>query len=62
MEKEEKIKGILKDFKEGLTITTIVDKSNFSRSTVRTILARLEGGNKVKIRQVGMAKLYSLVK
>ena len=60
MKKEEKIKFVLKQNPFGMTITSIVEKSAFSRSTVRTILAKLEGGDKVNIRKIGMAKLYSL--
>jgi predicted transcriptional regulator len=60
MTNEEQIIILLKKEKDGLTITEIVNKSNFSRSTIRTILAKLEGGNKVKIKHIGMAKVYSL--
>lgn len=61
MEKKEVIvKNILKKNLGGVTITAIVENSGFSRSTVRTILAKLEGGKKVNIREVGMAKLYTL--
>ncbi len=45
---------------EGLTITEIVEKTGKPRSFVRTQLAKLEGGNKVVIRNVGMAKIYKL--
>ena len=54
-----RIVSILKD-KSGLTITEIVDLSKLSRSSVRTSLAKLEGGNKVDLRNIGMAKVYSL--
>lgn len=60
--KEEKIIKLLDKNPMGLTITDIVGMSKFSRSTVRTILARLEGARKVIIKRVGMAKLYSLKK
>lgn len=42
----------------GLTITEIVRVSKMPRSAVRTALAKLEGAEKVRIREVGMAKLY----
>ena len=45
-----------------LTITEIVDKTKFSRSAIRTALAKLEGAGKVYIRKIGMAKVYSLNK
>lgn len=61
MEKEEKIFDFIKK-SEGLTITEIVELSRFSRSTVRTILAKLEGASKVKIKNIGMAKVYSINK
>lgn len=51
---------LLQKNKEGLTITQIVEKSNHSRSKVRTILAYLEGSKKTKFRQIGMAKVYQL--
>jgi len=47
---------------DDLTITDIVRKSKFSRATARIALAKLEGADKVFIRKVGMAKLYSLRK
>ena len=43
----------------GLTITEIVEKIPFSRSAIRTALAKLEGAKKVSIRKVGMAKVYA---
>lgn len=43
-----------------MSITELVVASNFSRSAIRTALARLEGAGKVSFRQVGMAKLYSV--
>ena len=60
MENEIKIKNLLKKNKDGLTINEIVDNSDFSRSTIRTILAKLEGGESVQIRKIGMAKVYQL--
>jgi predicted transcriptional regulator len=44
----------------GLTITEIVDKVEFNRSAVRIALAKLDGARKVKIRKIGMAKVYTL--
>ena len=55
-----KIISILKNNSYGLTITEIVGKTNLSRSAVRTVLAKFEGGNKVLVRKIGMAKVYSI--
>ena len=60
MEKEGKIKLILKKSHKGLTITDIVKKSEFSRSTVINVLSKLEGAGKISFRKIGMAKIYSL--
>lgn len=46
----------------GLTITDLVNKLKISRSTIRTALANLEGAKLVSIRNVGMAKLYTIFK
>ncbi len=58
----DKITYILKNNSEGLTITDIVDKTNLSRSAIRTALSKLEGGNRVSIKKIGMAKVYTLNK
>ena len=57
-----KIVSILKNNSGGLTITEIVNKTNLGRSAVRTTLAQLDGGNKVSIKKIGMAKVYSFKK
>ena len=57
---EKKIVSVLKKNSQGLTITDIVNLSNLSRSTVRTILAKFEGAKKVVIRSFGNAKVYNL--
>ena len=62
MEKEGEVKLILKKASRGLTITDIVNKSKFSRSTVLNVLSRLEGACKISFRKIGMAKIYSLNK
>ena len=59
--KTSKIVEILKKNSDsGLTITELVKVSKFSRHTVITSLAKLEGAGKVSIRKIGMAKIYSL--
>lgn len=45
---------------KGLTITELVKESKLSRSAIRTTLSRLEGADKVHVRKIGMAKVYSL--
>ncbi len=57
---EQRILLILKRNKKGLTITELVNHSKLSRSQVRTLLARLEGANKILFRKIGMAKVYYL--
>lgn len=57
--KEDEVADIIRGRKNfGLSITDLVNLSGLSRSAVRIILARLEGARKVKIRNVGMAKIY----
>jgi len=59
---EEKILRILGSSPNGLTITEVVKLSRLPRSVVRILLARLEGAEKVSFRNVGMAKIYCVVK
>jgi len=62
MKKEDKILRILERESDGMTITELVKKSKLSRSTIRTSLAKFDGGGKVVIRKIGMAKVYVLKK
>ena len=55
----DKVAFILKN-SDGLTITELVKKTKLNRSSIRTALAKLDGAEKVIIRKVGMAKVYSL--
>ena len=57
---EDEILKMLKRFGEGLTITELVNKTNLNRSAIRTVLAKLDGADKVSIKKIGMAKVYSL--
>ena len=57
---EKSIIGFLRKNEDGLTITELVSLSKLSRSTVRVVLARLEGGDKISFREIGMAKVYHL--
>lgn len=52
---------IISVLKKELSISDIVAVSKLSRSLVRTMLARLEGAEKVSFRKIGNAKVYSLV-
>ena len=54
-------KIVFKLRKDGsLTITDLVNRTKLSRSAIRTALAKLDGAEKVSIKKIGMAKLYSL--
>jgi len=61
-EEEAVISMLRKHGDGGLTITDLVKISGLSRSTVRTILAKLDGAGKISFRKIGMAKLYSVKK
>jgi DNA-binding transcriptional ArsR family regulator len=56
-----KVEKTLKN-SDGLTITEIVKKTKLNRSAIRTALAKLDGAEKVIVRKIGMAKIYSLNK
>jgi len=55
----DEVSSVLKD-SNGLTITDIVKKTKLNRSAIRIALAKLDGADKVSIREIGMAKVYSL--
>ncbi|MGV8150851.1 MAG: immunoglobulin-like domain-containing protein [Candidatus Woesearchaeota archaeon] len=57
---EKIISEILAEHTIGASITDIEKISGISRSTIRTSLARLEGANLIKLRKIGMAKVYTL--
>jgi len=46
----------------GMTITDFVNKLNISKSAIRTSLAKLDDAEKVSIKKIGMAKVYTLKK
>lgn len=54
----EKIIKELKQNPNGFTISELSKKFNVSRQTIANCFAFLEGAEKVKIRQVGMARIY----
>jgi len=53
---------LLKKDNRGITITDLVKKTGFSRSTIIQRLALLQGAKKLIIRQVSGAKLHYLKK
>ena len=62
MDNKEKIIKELKKNPNGLTVSELSKRLNISRQTVSNCFAFLEGAEKVKIRKVGMAKIYFWVK
>jgi len=54
----EKIIRELKKNPDGFTVSELSKKLILSRQTISNCFAFLEGAEKVKIRQVGMAKVY----
>ncbi len=54
----DKIKNELKKTSEGYTVSELAKKLKISRQTVANCFAYFEGAKKVKIRKVGMAKIY----
>jgi len=57
----DKVYSVLKN-SDGMTITEIVRKTKLNRSSVRTALAKLDGAEKVRVKKIGMAKVYCLKK
>ena len=57
---ENNIIALLNENESGLTITDLAKKTNKNRHNIRLILAKLEGAKKIKIRQIGMAKVHTL--
>jgi len=52
---------IIREFRKnpnGFTVSELSKKLRISRQTVANVFAFLEGAEKVKIRQAGMAKIY----
>lgn len=54
----EKIIKELKKNPEGFTVSELSKKIGISRQTVSNCFAFLEGAEKIKTRQTGMAKIY----
>jgi predicted transcriptional regulator len=55
---QEKIIKELKENSRGFTASELSNRLGVSRSTVTNYFAFLEGAEKVKTRQTGMAKIY----
>ncbi len=51
---------LLKKKTDGLTIVEIAKELKISRNTAAVALAELKGADKIRVRQVGMAKLHYL--
>jgi DNA-binding transcriptional regulator GbsR (MarR family) len=58
--KKELVENLLKKNTEGLTIEEISEKLEMSRNTISIALAELKGEGRIKVRQIGMAKLHYL--
>ncbi|MFH1607547.1 MAG: winged helix-turn-helix domain-containing protein [archaeon] len=58
----EKIIKELKENPDGATVSELSKKLSISRQTVSNCFAFLEGAEKIKTRQAGMAKIYFWVK
>ena len=60
--KKRLVENLLRKNTDGLTITVIASLLKISRNTVSVALAELKGEGKLRIREVGMAKLHYLDK
>ena len=56
--KKKRVIELLKKRPDGLTISDLARELKLSRNTIVVILAELKGAEKVRIRPVGMAKLF----
>jgi predicted ArsR family transcriptional regulator len=60
MGKKRRVVELLRKNTDGLTITDIAAHLKISRNTVAVALAELRGEGRLRVRQVGMAKLHYL--
>ena len=60
MDIEKKIIRILKKDREGITISDMANKLKVHRHTLTKYIYRLQGEGKIKIREIGRAKLCYL--
>lgn len=56
--KRDAIKELLKKSSDGITIAEISKKLKISRNTIAVVLAEFKGAGLIRIRPVGIAKLY----
>lgn len=57
-EKQERVVNTLKEHQEGLTIADLASQLKLTRNTISINLAELRGAGKIRIREVGKAKLH----
>ena len=55
---KENIIKLLQKRPDGLTISDLAKELRLSRNTIVVVLAELKGAGKVRMRPIGMAKLY----
>ena len=60
--KKRLVENLLRKNSDGLTITEIAQLLKISRNTVSVALAELKGEGRIRVREVGMAKLHYLEK
>lgn len=60
--KKRLVEELLRKNTDGLTVTEIAASLKISRNTVAVALAELKGAGRLRIREVGMAKLHYLEK
>ena len=58
--KKEAVIEVLRRNTDGLTVTEIAALLRIARNTVAVALAELKGEGRIRIREVGMAKLHYL--
>jgi len=58
--KKRLVEELLRKNTDGLTVTEIANSLDISRNTAAVALAELKGEGKIRIREVGMAKLHYL--
>jgi len=57
-DKKKIIENLLKKNSDGMTIQDLAEKTGWNRATVMPVLAELRGECRVRVREVGQAKLH----